>query len=154
MKNLIKKILKEEVSDEYILEIPNLGFIPNANLKSSEGRTKAWNELLRLLKGKPFIFDNDLDLRYTKITSLGNLKSVGGYLDLEGCDKLTSLENLQSVDGFLSLYGCKELNSLGNLQSVNGFLDLMKTRISKTYSKEEIRKKIKVEGYIDLTWSD
>ena len=65
MKDLIKKILKEETKDEYILEIPNLRFIPNVDLENSEGRKEAWNELLRLLNGKPFIFDDDLDLSYT-----------------------------------------------------------------------------------------
>ena len=213
MKDLIKKILKEEVSDEYILEIPNLRFIPNADLKSSKGKTNAWNELLSLLKGKPFIFDDDLDLMYSNITSLGNLRSVngdlklyrcmeltslgnlqsvGGDLDLARCKRLTSLGNLQSVDGYLSfyeceeltslgnlqsvngnlnlngciqltslgdlesvggyldLYGCEELTSLGNLQSVNGFLDLIKTRISKTYTKEEIGQMVDVKGEIYL----
>jgi len=124
MKDLIKKILKEEVSDEYILEIPNLGFIPNVDLKSSGGKTNAWNELLRLLKGKPFIFDNDLNLEETKITSLENLQSVGGYLDLSECGELTSLGNLRSVGGYLDLLECKELTSLGSLQSVGDYLDL------------------------------
>ena len=84
MKDLIKKILKEETKDEYILEIPNLRFIPNADLESPIGRNKTWNELLRLLNGKPFIFDNDLDLDNTEITSLGNLISVGGWFNLNG----------------------------------------------------------------------
>ena len=70
MKDLIKKILKEETKDEYILEIPNLRFIPNAALETPEGMTDTWNELLRLLNGKPFIFDDDLDLSYTEITAL------------------------------------------------------------------------------------
>ena len=82
MKNLINKILKEETKDEYILEIPNLRFIPNADLENSEGRKEAWDKLLRLLNGKPFIFDDDLNLSYTEITSLGNLQSVGGDLGL------------------------------------------------------------------------
>ena len=124
MKDLIKKILKEETKDEYILEIPNLMFIPNADLESREGKTETWNELLRLLNGKPFIFDDDLDLSYTEITSLGNLQSVNGGLNLSGCDKLNSLGNLQSVNGFLDLSWCNNLTSLGNLQSVNGNLNL------------------------------
>ena len=124
MKDLIKKILKEETQDEFILEIPNLSFIPNADLTSPKGMTDAWNELLRLLNGKPFIFDDDLDLTDTHITSLGNLKSVNGYLDLSVCKNLTSLGNLQSVNGLLELSGCKNLTSLGNLQSVDGHLGL------------------------------
>jgi len=48
MKDLIKKILKEETKEEYILEIPSLRFIPNVNLRSDKGVTEAWDELLRL----------------------------------------------------------------------------------------------------------
>jgi len=166
MKDLIKKILKEESKGEYILEIPNLSFIPNADLTSSKGKTNAWNELLRLLNGKPFIFDGYLNLKLTDIISLGNLQSVNGKLDLFGCDQLTSLGNLQSVNGILDLSGCKNLTSLGNLQSVNGHLGLSitnitslgnlqsvgghlhlaRTPISKKYSEEEIRQMVHVEG--------
>ena len=123
MKDLIKKILKEETKDEYILEIPNLRFIPNADLENSEGRKEAWDKLLRLLNGKPFIFDDNLNLYETDITSLGNLQSVNGDLNLYETN-ITSLGNLQSVNGYLNLYGCANLISLGNLQSVKGYLDL------------------------------
>ena len=170
MKDLIKKILKEETQDEFILEIPNLSFIPNADLTSPKGMTDAWNELLRLLNGKPFIFDDDLDLTDTDITSLGNLKSVNGYLDLSVCKNLTSLGNLQSVNGLLELSGCKNLTSLGNLQSVGGDLGssyteitslgnlksvggdlyLRNTPISKKYSEEEIRRMVDVKSEIIL----
>ena len=171
MKDLIKKILKEESKDEYIFEIPNLSFIPNADLETPKGKTEAWNELLRLLNGKPFIFDGDLNLERTDIISLGNLKSVNGYLDLFGCDqltslgnlksvngyldlrlckKLTSLGNLQSVNGDLKLWGCEELTSLGNLQSVGGDLNLSNTPLSQKYSEEEIRQLVDVKGKIYL----
>jgi hypothetical protein len=169
MKDLIKKILKEDTKDEYILEIPNLRFIPNVNLESAEGMTDAWNELLRLLKGKPFMFDDDLYLGGTKITSLGNLQSVGGDLSLYACEKLTSLGdvksvvgnlnlrlcykltslgNLRSVGGSLHLFDCINLSSLGDLQSVGGDLDLYETPISKKYSEEEIRQMVDVKGEI------
>jgi hypothetical protein len=168
MKNLINKMLKEETKDEYILEIPNLRFIPNADLENSEGRKEAWDKLLRLLNGKPFIFDDDLKLNFTNITSLVNLQSVNGDLSLHHCEKLTSLGNLQSVNGGLDLsyteitslgnlqsvnggldlYKCNQLTSLGNLQSVNGFLDLRNTPISEKYSEEEIRQMVNVKGDI------
>ena len=148
MKDLIKKILKEETKDEYILEIPNLRFIPNADLENSEGRKESWDKLLRLLNGKPFIFDDDLKLNFTNITSLVNLQSVNGDLSLHHCEKLTSLGNLQSVNGGLDLYKCNQLTSLGNLQSVNGFLDLRNTPISEKYSEEEIRQMVDVKGNI------
>ena len=149
MKDLIKKILKEETQDEYILEIPNLLFIPGADLTNPKGKTNTRNELLRLLNGKPFIFDDDLDLTDTDITSLGNLQSVNGYLNLYWCNQLTSLGNLQSVNGYLDLLRCEELTSLGNLQSVGGFfLDLRNTPISEKYSEEEIRRMVNVKGDI------
>lgn len=150
MKDLIKKILKEETKNEYILEIPNLRFIPDADLSNSEGRTKTWNELLSLLNNKPFIFGYNLNLYYTNITSLGNLQSVNGYLDLFKCHQLTSLGNLQSVKGYLDLNSCEELTSLGNLQSVGDFLDFRGTPLSKKYSEEEIRRMVNVEGRIIL----
>ena len=148
MKDLIKKILKEETQDEYMFEIPNLMFIPGADLESHIGRFKTWDGLLRLLNGKPFIFDDDLNLYNSYITSLGNLRSVNGYLNLYKCEKLNSLGNLQTVNGYLNLYGCNELTSLGNLQSVGGFLDLRNTPISEKYSEEEIRKMVDVKGDI------
>ncbi len=169
MKKFIQKILNEEKRGEYILEIPNLSFIPNADLMSPNGKTIAWNELLRLLNGKPFIFDGDLNLKLTDIISLGNLQSVNGNLDLFGCEKLTSLGNLQSVGGSLDLRLCMDLTSLGNLRSVGGSLDLRscmnltslenlqsvgghlhitRTPISKKYSEEEIRQMVHVEGEI------
>ena len=150
MKYLIKKILKEETKDEYILEIPNLRFIPNVDLETPKGKTEAWNELLRLLNGKPFIFDGDLNLERTDIISLGNLKSVNGYLDLYSCENLTSLGNLKSVNGYLDLYSCENLSSLGNLQSVGGHLHIPRTPISEKYSGEEIRRMVDVKGNIYL----
>ena len=169
MKKFIQKILNEEKRGEYILEIPNLRFIPNVDLETPKGKTEAWNELLRLLNGKPFIFDDDLNLYNSYITSLGNLKSVNGYLDLVSCENLTSLGNLKSVNGYLDLYSCENLTSLGNLQSVNGYLDLYscenltslgnlqsvgghlhiaRTPISEKYSGEEIRRMVDVKGNI------
>jgi len=169
MKDLIKKILKEETQDEFILEIPNLLFIPGADLETPEGMTDAWNELLRLLNGKPFIFDDDLDLTDTDITSLGNLQSVNGDLDLENCKNLNSLRNLQSVGDYLDL-SRTDITSLGNLKSVGSYLSLYKTNvtslgnlefvgeslflketpISKKYSEEEIRQMVNVVGGVIL----
>ena len=149
MKKFIQKILNEEKRGEYILEIPNLMFIPNVDLESLIGRNKAWYELLRLLNGKPFTFDDDLNLYNSYITSLGNLQSVNGYLNLFGCDQLTSLENLQSVNGYLDLYGCENLTSLGNLKSVNGYLDLY--RCENLTSLGNLQS---VNGYLNLFGCD
>ena len=89
-----------------------------------------WDILQRFVKRRgnpPYIITGDLDLFNTKIESLGNLKSVGGYLYLYNT-KIESLGNLQSVEGDLYLYNTK-IESLGNLQSVGGFLDLDDTKI-------------------------
>jgi hypothetical protein len=56
-------------------------------------------------------------LEGTPIKSLGNLKSVGGYLDLRRTD----------------------IESLGNLKSVARNLDLRGTPLSKMYIKKQIR---------------
>jgi hypothetical protein len=67
-------------------------------------------------------------LRKTPIESLGNLTSVGGYLDLIN----TPIE------------------SLGNLQSVGDTLYLQVTPLSKMYTEEQIREMVDVGGEIYL----
>jgi hypothetical protein len=54
------------------------------------------------------------------LTSLGNLTSVGGDLDLFNCHNLTSLGNLTEVGGDLDLPNCYNLTDLGKLTSVGG----------------------------------
>jgi hypothetical protein len=67
-----------------------------------------------------------LDLYWTQIESLGDLTSVGGYLNLYGT----------------------QIESLRNLTSVGGDLYLRETLISKKYTEEEIRRMIDVKGKI------
>ena len=83
-----------------------------------------------------------LDLSYSEIEDLGNLISVGGWLDLNQ-STIKSLGNLTSVGGNLDLYE-SEIEDLGNLTSVGGWLDLTDTPLSKKYSREEIREMVKV----------
>ncbi len=109
----------------------------------------------------------NLNLYKSNIKSIGNLTSVGGYLDLYDCTNLTSLGNLTSVGGSLDLSESKveslvnltsvggslnlsgtQIKSLGNLTSVGGNLDLRDTPLSKKYTKEEIRKIVKVGSNI------
>ena len=74
MKNIIRKILKEE-SDEW-------GWIQDNSISGEELR-----QLLLDTGATSIPFDRvsgDLDLVGTKIQSLGNLQSVGGYLYLDG----------------------------------------------------------------------
>jgi len=91
--------------------------------------------------------DGSMDLRNTQIEDLGNLTWVGGYLFLRDTP-IKDLGNLKHVDGDLYLNYCDNLTDLGNLKSVGGYLYLRNTPISRTMSKYDIKKKIKVKGEI------
>jgi hypothetical protein len=78
--------------------------------------------------GKLTSVGGDLDLFNTKVTSLGKLTRVGGYLCLTNT-KVTSLGKLISVGGDLNLTNTK-VTSLGTLISVGGFLDLTNTKVT------------------------
>ena len=157
MKDLIKKILREET--EEVLVIPSLSFFPdgieglknfiekknitrwslddNLYLSQYEGDL-TWLEGLVSISGY-------LDLEGKKIKSLDNLQSVGGYLDIRNT-QIKSLDNLQSVGSFLHLRGT-EIESFPKLQSVGTNLWLNKYVFEKnTY--EEIRGMINVGGRI------
>jgi hypothetical protein len=69
-----------------------------------------------------------LDLYGTPIQSLGNLQSVGGYLNLENTP----------------------IKSLGNLTSVGGNLLLRYTPLSEKYTEEQILQMVDVGGDIYL----
>jgi hypothetical protein len=139
MKDLIKKILKEETEEVFV--IPGLSFFPDEidGLKNfiQKKNIKRWS------------LDDDLDLRWywgdltwfeglvsvsgfldferKQIESLGNLQSVGGYLDIKST-QIKSLPNLQSVGRFLDPRGT-QIESLPKLQSVGGNMDLRGTPI-------------------------
>jgi hypothetical protein len=128
-----------------------------------------WNFLQEYLESEgnpPYTIDGGLKLSFSEIKSLGNLQSVGGYLDLYET-KIESLGNLRSVGGWLDLRNSNieslgnlrsvggnlylaysEIKSLGNLQSVGGNLYLRVTPISEKYSEEEIRQMVQVGGDI------
>jgi len=59
------------------------------------------------------------------------------------------LGNLKSVGGHLDLYNTP-IESLGNLESVGGDLYLKNTPLSDATTEEELRSKINVEGKIYL----
>jgi hypothetical protein len=120
MKDLIKKILKEET--EKVLEIPGLNFFPDG--------VEGLKNFIEKKNIKRWSLDDDLDLRWYKgdFTWLEGLVSVSGYLYLYGTP-IKSLPNLQSVGGYLELRET-QIKDLGNLQSVNGSLYLSRTQIS------------------------
>jgi hypothetical protein len=108
------KLLTEE--EQEILHIPSLELFNND-----------WETLQKFLgkRGNPlYSIGGNLDLGEMNIESLGNLTSVGGYLNLFSCKNLTSLGNLTSVGRDLYLRHCDNLTSLGNLTSVGGGLYL------------------------------
>jgi len=136
MKNIIKKILKEEFGDD-------LDWIKDNSISGEELR-----ELILQTNAISIPFETvsgDLDLRGTSIKDLGNLQSVEGSLDLWRTS-IESLSNLQSVGGDLDLYETP-IKDLGNLQSVGGILDIRKTPISKKYSEGEIKNNVEVGGF-------
>jgi len=92
--------------------------------------------------------DGSVDLRNTSIEDLGNLTSIENDLFLMFIPTIKSLGNLKSVGGDLYLNNCENLTSLGNLNKVGGNLYLRNTPISRTMSKYDIKKKIKVRGEI------
>jgi hypothetical protein len=125
------RLLTEQ--EEQILRVPFVAF------------GNDWDVLQRFLERRgnpPYEIMDDLDLSGSKIESLGNLTSVGGYLNLGG-SKIQSLGNLTSVGGYLYLRG-SGIQSLGNLTSVGSYLNL-------NYSKiKDLGNLTSVEGYLDL----
>ena len=139
MKNLIRKILREEIEDD-------LSWMKNNSISGEE-----LEELIRRTGSTSIPFDRvsgNLNLGETPIQSLGNLETVGGNVYLWE-NPIKDLGNLQSVGGDLNLVGTK-IQSLGNLESVGGYLNLEETPISKKYSEEEIRQMVQVNGDIYL----
>lgn len=154
MGNKIKTMLKE---DEEIFHIPSLSFV-NGD----------WNTLVQFLEyeGSPkWSFGEALDLEdNSDVTSLHNLVSVDGFLDLTGT-KVTTLGNLKYVGSWLditeteietlgdleyvgdALWGAQveSLTSLGNLKKVNSSLDLEGCINLKTLGKLTV-----VGSWIDL----
>jgi len=139
MKDLIKKILKEET--EQVLMIPGLHYFTDG--------IDGLKNLIEKKNIKKWSLDDGLDLRKYEddLTWLEGLVSVSGYLDLEA-GQIESLPNLQSVGGGLDLRKTQikdlgnlqsvgrnlylrytSIKSLGNLQSVGGFLSLIDTPI-------------------------
>jgi hypothetical protein len=134
-----KRILREE-EEQKVLHIPSLKFFNDD-----------WNLLQKFLERKgnpPYSIGGDLYLIRKSIKSLGNLTSVGSYLDLSDTP-IKSLGNLQSVGDYLDLSGTA-IKSLGNLTSVGGDLYLWGTPLSNKYTEEEIRQMVDVGGEIYL----
>ena len=151
------KLLSEQ--EEQILRVPFVAF------------GNDWDVLQRFLERRgnpPYEIMDNLDLKISKVESLGNLTSVEGYLDLFNSE-IKDLGNLTSVGGYLDLFNSgietlgnltsvgghlnlriSKIESLGNLTSVEGDLVLIDTPLSKKYSEEEIRSMVEVGGKVIL----
>jgi len=161
MKDLIKKILKEET--EEVLIIPSLSIFPDG-IEGLKNFIQKKNITRWSLDGKLYLvyYHGDitwieglvsitgfLNLLGTQIKSLPNLKSVGNFLNLVDTP-IESLGNLQSVGGNLFLKET-QIKFLGNLQSVGGNLYLNEY-LSEKYTDKEIRSMINVDGEIFRPW--
>jgi hypothetical protein len=106
-----------------------------------------WDVLQKFLERRgnpPYMITDDLDLSYSDIESLGNLTSVGGFLNLYKSN-LKSLGNLTSVGGSLILYESK-IEDLGNLTSVGGNLILHGTKIEDLGNLTSVGKYLNLYG--------
>jgi hypothetical protein len=122
MKDLIKKILKEET--EEVLVIPGFNIFPDGeegllNFLRKYGHKKwSFNDDLDFFTRKILVtlFDNPEDLKY-----LNNLVDVYGELDLYRVKDLKSLDNLKRVYGNMDIRGTS-ITSLDSLEYVEGNL--------------------------------
>ena len=127
------KIIITENQYELLKEMKDKPLVynfPSLDVFGHKKQMDNWNFMQKFLdkRGNPdFTIDGDLDLGDTSIESLGNLTSVGGYLNLFNAP-IKSLGNLKSVDDDLDLNRAS-IESLGNLTSVGGYLDLRYTPI-------------------------
>jgi hypothetical protein len=89
--------------------------------------------------------DSDLDLKETRIKSLGNLEYVVGNLDLEETP-IKSLGNLEYVGGRLDLTNTT-INDFGNLKYVGDNLRVSDCPLDEL-SDNEIRSQVEIKGVI------
>lgn len=124
MKDLIKKILKEET--EEVLLIPGFGIFPDGesgflNFLKKHGHKKwSFEGNLNFFNRKILVtlFDDPEDLKY-----FNNLVEVYGNLDLYGVKNLKHLNSLIRVDGDLDIRNTS-VTSLESLEYVGGALKI------------------------------
>ena len=128
MKDLIKKILKEET--EEVLEIPDFDIFPDGE--------RGLLNFLRKYGHKKWSFNDDLDFFNRKIL-------VTLFDDPED---LKYFNNLVEVYGNLDLYGVKNLKHLNSLIRVDGDLDIRNTSVTSLESLEYVGGALKVNSDI------
>ena len=88
------------------------------NLNASSSKIKNINNITEI--------EEDLRLVNTPIEKLGQLKSIGNFLDLENCERLQSLQNIEHIGTYLNLKGCFNITSFGKLKTLGGFHHFVK----------------------------
>jgi len=83
------------------------------------------------------------------IKDLGNLRRVGGFMDLSET-KIASLGNLEYVGDNLWLWGNKKIKDLGKLKYVGDTIILGKSLLSQTMTEKEIRQQVHVGDRISM----
>ena len=91
-------------------------------------RTRSKYSIIGGVYEGPKVFIGQLDLRFDPVVSLGILEDVRGSLRVDGVGTLKDLGNLRSVGGDLDLMGTS-IKSLGRLGAVGGYLDIGKTDV-------------------------
>lgn len=94
------------------------------------------------------INNGSLDLSFSSIESLGNLKEVRGtakYLKLMNCKKLISFGKLKKVTFYINAWGCENLTSIGDLEEV-GSLNLTNCINLKDLKNLKIAKELILKG--------
>ena len=108
-------ITKENIVELKLKNFEEKGFKGYLDLSSTN--IKKIPEHWRVIYG-------NVNLYNCKLTSLGNIQTVGGSLNLYQSTSLTSLGKLETVGDNFNLYYCISLTSLGNLKKVGGYINL------------------------------
>ena len=146
--NVVNRILKDK----------RFGYIFNKNeilvLKIQSGQVVNYIGNLGLYNIKSLgnlkSVGGDLNLSSSKIQSLGNLKYVGGNLDLR-YTTIQSLGSLESINGHLDLNNT-EIQSLGNLKSVGNHLFLENSKIQSLINLKRIGGSLWLYNTLNLSW--
>jgi hypothetical protein len=109
---------------------------------------------LESIEGHLYLKYNSTSLR--EVDGLSNLASLGGYLDIHGCDSLTDVDGLaglSSIGGTLHVEGDGSLQDLSGLQgvtSINGALNITQNDDLGTLGLDSLTT---VRGDFDVTFN-
>lgn len=90
------------------------------------------------------IVNGNIDLSDSNIETLGKLKEIKGFINLQVCENLKDLGELKKINGDLKISWSK-INSIGNLREVQGDLDIVNC-----YDLTSLNKLKVVSGVVNL----